>query len=133
LLIKEDVRNNSAWNERWFAVHRGKQSNPLSPEVARLEAAFVLDECIYLDPDNESTWQYLIGILREQLRKEDLLSAQKMVSEYVIKVEKLRDVFEERNQNPDACVNLTSGQIDLLEMIGDKESLEKVSKVLMTN
>lgn len=96
-------------------------------EVARHEADFVI-KGVSLDPHNESSWQYLIGILREQLRQGDPLSTKKLLEEYEARIEKLRVVVEEATQNSDTCVNLMSARVDLLEMIGDKDSLEKVSR-----
>lgn len=75
--IIADVRNNSAWNQRWFAVHEGKnnttvmtnnnhhQHNILSFEKAKEEANYALSGA-NADIYNESPWRYLIGILMEQ-------------------------------------------------------------------
>jgi protein farnesyltransferase/geranylgeranyltransferase type-1 subunit alpha len=126
-LIEEDIRNNSAWNQRWFAIRRGKQDgDPLPLEVARSEADFAMDKGVSLDPYNESPWQYLIGLLREQLQKGDSESAREMISEYEAKACNLRQVLENANRNPETCVNLHSARIDLLEMLGDTISLGKV-------
>jgi protein farnesyltransferase/geranylgeranyltransferase type-1 subunit alpha len=126
-LIEEDIRNNSAWNERWFAIHRGKQDGDLIPlEVAWNEAEFAVEKGIALDPYNESPWQYLIGILREQLQSGDSESAKKVISEYEAKAFHVRHVLEKAERDPDACVNLNAARIDLLEMLGNKESLGKV-------
>jgi protein farnesyltransferase/geranylgeranyltransferase type-1 subunit alpha len=125
-LIEEDIRNNSAWNERWFVIHRGKHDvDPLPLEVACHEAEFAM-KGISLDPFNESPWQYLIGLLKEQLQKGDNESAKKVISEYETKAFGLRQVLVEADRNPDECVNLSSARIDLLEMLGNKESLGKV-------
>jgi len=86
-LINEDVRNNSAWNERWFVSHRGKKLNvnvnarrsddrdgsgsrelfvfPL--EQARKEIEYAISKAA-IDPYNESPWRYFIAIIREQLK-----------------------------------------------------------------
>jgi protein farnesyltransferase/geranylgeranyltransferase type-1 subunit alpha len=126
-LIEEDIRNNSAWNQRWFAIHRGKQDgDPLPLEVARSEANFAIDKGVAVDPYNESPWQYLIGLLREQLQKGDSESSREMISEYEAKAFNLRQVLENANRNPETCVNLHSARIDLLEMLGDTISLGKV-------
>jgi protein farnesyltransferase/geranylgeranyltransferase type-1 subunit alpha len=126
-LIKEDIRNNSAWNERWFVIHRGKQNgDPLPLEVACHEAEFAMEKAITLDPYNESPWQYLIGLLKEQLQKGDSDATRKLILEYETKAFKLRQVLEKAGRNLDSCVNLNSARIDLLEMLGNKESLGKV-------
>ncbi|KAG7358312.1 protein prenyltransferase alpha subunit repeat-containing protein [Nitzschia inconspicua] len=125
-LIDEDIRNNSAWNQRWFVVHRGKQDGkPLSMNEARLEADFAIDKGISVDPYNESSCRYLLSILKEQLLEGEHDLAKKLVEEHEAKVSNLRLAFEKTNQDPGKCVNLTATWIDLLEMMGDKESLQK--------
>ena len=127
-LIQEDPRNNSAWNQRWFAIHRGCRRKPgeedpiLSLELIRHEADYAIHTGATLDPFNESPWRYLIGLMKE-------LPAHSVdvYAEYEVKAYSLRAILSEAHRDPDTCTNLTSAQIDLLEMIGDKESLEKVS------
>uniref|UniRef100_A0A7S4EF07 Protein farnesyltransferase/geranylgeranyltransferase type-1 subunit alpha n=1 Tax=Pseudo-nitzschia australis TaxID=44445 RepID=A0A7S4EF07_9STRA len=132
-LIEKDIRNNSAWNQRWFVSHRGKSGNhPLSLDDARLEADFAIEMGARLDPYNESPWRYLIGILREQKqqhRKQEqdgtaAINFTSMVVEYEVRANRLRNVLTNAHRDPDTCVNMTSARIDLLEMIGTKESLE---------
>ncbi len=62
-LLVSDCRNNSAWNQRYFYI---SQTNDLrkveSLSVLNAEVAFTLDKidtCI----DNESSWNYLRGLL----------------------------------------------------------------------
>lgn len=126
-LIQQDPRNNSAWNQRWFAIHRGKNDIALSLDVARTEADYAISGAT-LDPYNESPWRYLVGVLQEQCRRGscDETSQRKLLAEYEGKAYALREVLSEANREPDTCSNLTSARIDLLEMIGDKDSLEKV-------
>lgn len=57
-LIKSDVRNNSAWNHRFF-VFKCAPDGPNKPDV-RTEVLYTLDK-ILLAPSNESPWQYLKG------------------------------------------------------------------------
>ena len=81
--ILSDPRNNSAWNERWFATHEGQISplrngNDKNKLKHRGKAILSLDkayeEANYalcgakVDPFNESPWRYLIGVLMEQWR-----------------------------------------------------------------
>mmetsp|Transcript_9879 Transcript_9879/g.24626 ORF Transcript_9879/g.24626 Transcript_9879/m.24626 type:complete len:342 (-) Transcript_9879:32-1057(-) len=121
-LIRQDIRNNSAWNQRWFVCHRGK-SVPMNVAVAREEGDFTMEHARE-DPYNESPWRYLIGILKEQQRvvqaKDDLHS---LLLEYEARARDLEGVLTKANRNPDACVNRTSARVDLLEMIGTKESV----------
>lgn len=81
-----------------------------------------------MDPYNESPWRYLIGILREQQQQQQQLQ-QAMLVEYEARAKSLESVLIDKKRDPDACVNMTSARIDLLEMIGTKESL-KTSIVL---
>lgn len=126
-LIEQDVRNNSAWNQRWLVCHRGKSGNHLSLEHARNEANFAIEEGARLDPYNESPWRYLIGILREQQKQQSQTNDQSvgvLLVEYEARAKSLTSVLTIANRDPNACVNMTSARIDLLEMIGTKDSLE---------
>jgi protein farnesyltransferase/geranylgeranyltransferase type-1 subunit alpha len=118
-MIQDDPRNNSAWNQRWFAVHRAVKE-PLTLELCRHEADYAIHTGATLDPFNESPWRYLIGLLREQSSCDhsDLL-----YSEYYTKTESLRSVLADAHRDPETCANWTSARIDLLEGMGDKESL----------
>ena len=127
-LIQEDIRNNSAWNQRWFAIHRGKHGGrnvALNLNVAKQEADFAIDHA-RLDPYNESPWRYLIGILREQKQQE---KSGNVVDNYIVEYEakasnELRNILFDASRDPDTCVNMTSARVELLEMIGNKDSLE---------
>lgn len=57
-LIAADVRNNSAWNQRFFVLsHTG-----LTPEVMQYELNYVMNR-IRIVKNNESTWNFLRGLL----------------------------------------------------------------------
>ncbi|KAH8409426.1 hypothetical protein KR222_003792 [Zaprionus bogoriensis] len=59
-LIREDQRNNSAWNQRFFVIkHLG-----FTPEVIQRELAYAMSR-IRVIKNNESAWNYLIGVLRQ--------------------------------------------------------------------
>jgi len=127
--IQQDIRNNSAWNQRWFISHRGRSGNHLlNLDAARKEADFAIDQGASLDPYNESPWRYLIGILREQQRRvqeqNDNDTFTSVLVEYEARANALRNVLTEAHRDPDTCVNMTSARIDLLEMIGTKDSLK---------
>lgn len=57
-LIQSDVRNNSAWNHRFF-VMKCAPAGPSKPDV-RTETLYAMEK-ILLAPSNESPWQYLRG------------------------------------------------------------------------
>ena len=76
-LIQEDVRNNSAWNHRYFAVRCGRTKKvgrsgvrgvvmgvrpPSKRALSEVEFAFFHGT---LDLYNESAWKYLVGVVRE--------------------------------------------------------------------
>lgn len=82
ILLKMDVRNNSAWNHRWFVVFgRDEGSAVLRDEsVVQREVEYVLayiggrktlmrdrfaKSQIRLAPQNQSPWNYLQGLARQ--------------------------------------------------------------------
>lgn len=75
-LLCADVRNNSAWNHRWFVVF-ARYADPAVHRVvhdskAEIEPAVVEREITYakaaisLAPQNQSPWHYLRGVLKHQ-------------------------------------------------------------------
>ncbi|XP_031634077.1 protein farnesyltransferase/geranylgeranyltransferase type-1 subunit alpha [Contarinia nasturtii] len=65
-LIGADLRNNSAWNQRYFVLnHEG-----FTPEVIEVELNYVMNR-IRLVKNNESTWNYLRGLLQHGTGKLD--------------------------------------------------------------
>ncbi|KAI5779478.1 hypothetical protein EDC01DRAFT_718969 [Geopyxis carbonaria] len=61
ILLKEDVRNNSAWNHRFFVVF-GRNSEVSKDIIDReIETA---ELAIFLAPQNPSPWNYIRGVLR---------------------------------------------------------------------
>lgn len=70
-LIRLDVRNNSAWNHRWFLIF-GRQGTKdadgkeykITDDVWDREIAYAKDG-IELTPQNESPWNYLRALYRK--------------------------------------------------------------------
>lgn len=59
--LRADVRNNSAWNHRFFVLNK---TNALSNvETVETECEYALNLMI-LAPGNESAWNYLLGLSR---------------------------------------------------------------------
>lgn len=56
-LLEIDVRNNSAWNQRYFVINN---TTGFTEEVLKREITFVLD-MIKNAKENESAWNYLRG------------------------------------------------------------------------
>jgi len=124
-LIIKDVWNNSAWNDRWFASHRGLKSAPFCLEKSKNEVSYVIDK-IANDPYNESPCRYLVAIVKEQLLLiggEDKFRS--FISECEKKIMKVKREFEESmKMDGNDCVQLIGAYIDILEMKGDQESYE---------
>lgn len=121
VLIQMDPRNNSAWNHRWFVIHRGQQPQPQQPQPQqqqqqeeeqppeegivtrgyRLDLATAKQEAEYalqgarLDPFNESPWRYLIAILKEQLPGMEPDKRLELLSEFEEKAWSVQDVLQE--------------------------------------
>lgn len=76
-LLQADVRNNSAWNHRWFVVF-ARHTDPekysvkndaadskVEPEIVDREIEYT-KAAILMAPQNQSPWNYLRGVLRKQ-------------------------------------------------------------------
>lgn len=55
-LISQDMRNNSAWNQRYFVINN---SNP-NTDIIQEELKYTFDK-IQILSKNESAWNYLRG------------------------------------------------------------------------
>lgn len=66
-LLDDDIRNNSAWNHRWFCVFARFLYDDLPEQTwtakRRAEMAYTLDK-IAVAPNNQSAWNYLRGLHR---------------------------------------------------------------------
>lgn len=56
-MLDEDVRNNSAWNHRYFIIHT---LNEFDETVFQTEIEYTVKK-IRLATNNESAWNYLRG------------------------------------------------------------------------
>ncbi|XP_021900059.1 protein farnesyltransferase/geranylgeranyltransferase type-1 subunit alpha-like isoform X2 [Carica papaya] len=61
-LLKEDVCNNSAWNQRYFVITRSLFLGGL--EAMRQSEVHYTIEAILANPENESPWRYLRGLYK---------------------------------------------------------------------
>ena len=57
-LLEEDIRNNSAWNQRFFVLSNTNER--IEGEILKRELEFAMN-AITLVPGNESSWNYLNG------------------------------------------------------------------------
>ncbi|XP_061184244.1 protein farnesyltransferase/geranylgeranyltransferase type-1 subunit alpha-like isoform X1 [Saccostrea echinata] len=60
-LLQEDLRNNSAWNQRYFVINN---TTGFTEEVVNKEVRYT-QEFIKKAPNNESSWNYLKGVLMD--------------------------------------------------------------------
>lgn len=90
-LIEEDVRNNSAWSHRFYLVFSDPaastpgsgptEHDPNVPEAIINREIGYAQEKIALTPQNQSPWNYLIGVLAKSGRK--LSTVQEFTEQYV--------------------------------------------------
>ena len=64
-LLLEDVRNNSAWNQRYFVI---ENTTSFEPEVIDREVDFAISK-ILIVKRNESPWNYLRGLVNSYITK----------------------------------------------------------------
>lgn len=70
-LLRVDVRNNSAWNHRWFLVFGREGEMDAAGQRLKIDDADLnreeefAKEAIKLAPQNESPWNYLRGLYRK--------------------------------------------------------------------
>jgi len=123
-LLEDDVRNNSAWNQRWFVTHRGSKSIPFAIDDARQELSFSICKAEQ-DPYNESPWKYFVAVIKEQFRligTTPEFASLIGVSEKAL--EETKANFEQKSKKDGMeCTNLIAAHIDILEMKGDKTSI----------
>lgn len=104
--------------------HQGGNVKIPSLEEANKEADYAIQGA-NLDPYNESPWRFLIGILKEQCKVVEDRKA--LLDDFESKLLAQREVIEKAGKDPNACANLISAWIDILEMKCNPSSLEKVS------
>lgn len=137
-----DPRNNSAWNQRWFATHEGEIAANSGMKLGKLSFEKAEEEANYavcgaqVDPFNECPWRYLIGVLMEQCRwvqreegADDKDKVNGLLRDCVAKIKDMNDSpTEDYPAGP--CVSLMSALVDLLETVGDKTSLEEAKNMM---
>ncbi|KAF4555340.1 Protein prenyltransferase alpha subunit-like protein [Elsinoe fawcettii] len=83
LFIGEDVRNNSAWNHRFFIVNGSEKVQGVKDQaVLEREVAFA-KEAIKKAPQNQSPWSYLRGTAERAKGKAGLLELATFCGEFV--------------------------------------------------
>lgn len=66
-LVGDDIRNNSAWNHRFYVI---QNTSGFTDEVIQTELEYTLKK-VQLAPNNESAWNYLMGVIRKADRTID--------------------------------------------------------------
>lgn len=85
-LIADDVRNNSAWNQRFFVLkHTG-----FTPDVLQRELNYVMNRIRFIK-NNESSWNFLRGLLQQD---KDTLDQYPEVTDFS------EDLYKAGNRSP---------------------------------
>ena len=125
-LLRKDVRNNSAWNHRWFVVFgkygkavkskKGKstdeqQSTEEIPEAVWIREYEFVKSAIRLTPQNESPWNYLRGLIQQN--QESLASNPNGVLDFAREfVSNLNPSSEQAPRNQDSEAQETEASIE---------------------
>ncbi|GAB5586626.1 CAAX geranylgeranyltransferase alpha subunit [Umbelopsis nana] len=70
--LRVDIRNNSAWNHRFFVVFK-RPDVPVDQAIIDREIEFA-QKMIKLAPNNGSSWNYLLGVMRKCRRSVETLN-----------------------------------------------------------
>lgn len=62
LMLDIDVRNNSAWNHRYFVI--SNTDNGFEECIINRECKFTIEK-LKMVPHNESAWNYLLGVIKK--------------------------------------------------------------------
>lgn len=106
-VIDNDVRNNSAWNHRFFVV-----THQLPDAALRRDEALFALAAIGKAPNNESAWSFLRGVLISDKSARLRVAEGDSLNEIVDHVETQARSFAQRLP---ACVFAVSLQVDLIE------------------
>lgn len=86
-LLDDDIRNNSAWNQRFFVINN---TTGFTEDVLKREIAYTLEK-INICKENESAWNYLRGLI---IHDKGGLSQNEDVTKFCEKL------YEEGNRSP---------------------------------
>jgi len=111
-LLSSDIRNNSAWNQRYFVIFN---TSGYMDEVIANETDYVIAK-ILLAPNNESSHNYLLGMYRGKK-----LSASTKVLDFV----------KEKKDKWTFCAPFLSLQIDICQELGDVEQAKELCNKLI--
>ncbi|XP_052851223.1 protein farnesyltransferase/geranylgeranyltransferase type-1 subunit alpha [Drosophila gunungcola] len=115
-LICEDQRNNSAWNQRFFVI----KYFGFSPDMIQRELSYTMNR-IRIIKNNESAWNYLVGVMRQGDNGKAQLNSYPEVVEFV------EELYQAGNRSP----YLVAFLIDLYQeqalqlKVGDSDQLAR--------
>ncbi|GAM83459.1 hypothetical protein ANO11243_014470 [Dothideomycetidae sp. 11243] len=90
LFLERDVRNNSAWNHRFFVVHARLPEGGPDAAVVEREMEFA-KAAIRRAPNNQSPWAYLRGVVeRDAHGKKGIIRLQGFCEEFVSSLDRVR-------------------------------------------
>lgn len=119
-LLQEDVRNNSAWNQRYFVLK--STADLSSPELLEQEVAFIKKH-IDLSPSNPSPWNYLRGLL-EPVGYDTIPHVRTMCEEWA--------TTESENGYNSGCVMAMGLLVEVLLASGATNELERARELCVT-
>ena len=100
-MLHSDVRNNSAWNQRWYVIC-ATNPMPLEEPVVKRELAYALENAA-VATKNTAPWAYVRGLLRGR-RYDDFPEVQQAVESLLAEADSespalvgvLVDIYEQR-------------------------------------
>jgi protein farnesyltransferase/geranylgeranyltransferase type-1 subunit alpha len=119
LMIERDVRNNSAWNERyWVAEQLGWFANA---ETVKAEVEYALQQARRA-PSNESPWLYLRGIAQRCPGAVEVARLEQLASQWVlcVPVRALLVFLHEKSGDTEAALRLCRECADTVDTMRAK-------------
>lgn len=111
-LLEDDRGNNSAWNERYYVISRTTGFN--SPVIIDSEIQYAIG-FIHKDMNNQSPWNYLVGLTKTEGCK----------TEHLQKIIQFAESCIKKNEN---CAEPYSVLVELYSKLGQPANLKKAKK-----
>lgn len=71
-LLREDIRNNSVWNHRYYVIFGNPEQQRVPAKTCELEIEYTKTK-IHRAPQNLSAWNYLKGIIKKSEKGMEVL------------------------------------------------------------
>ena len=129
-LIAQDIRNNSAWNQRWFVTHhRGGDNSSTTTRIDRRKEMDYALQVALQDPFNESPFSYFLAMAKALRREDETVWEIEILSSYQAKLQSLwPDADDEEDDQVSPFV--LSTKVEWLVYQGDDVALDKVRTLL---